>query len=477
MAAASALIAQRRHCRRTGRCRQLTTARVRTALQAARRLLLQMPHTGCMRICRIAAAALAIPHVTSFSSYRLSCLICWSSSLLCPRLSKLVMKLVALRVAVTVLTCLCLSAPITATYSTRVSQGLLFLYTFNEGQLNPSVNYTADQTTISPSSSLLPYLYIAPVSANWSTYRQGINLTGLSPSNTTVGIQSSSGVSLLITQLSSAFTVEAWLSPACLTCTGAILGFGSWSPSNGSSTGCLGSGSAAAGERDWMFAQSGGQLLTTLSHHGSPSGCSSVAVTLNSSAAYHHIATTVSVQSSGSSATVSSFYNGALVSSSSLTASSLSLWDAFNYLQVSAARVSPSSPPSTWQGALYLLAMYRTALSAAEVLTNYQSGLPNSAPVLASLSQTVSVQQDAQLALLPVSFSASDFDDDALFIIIQSVPAAGSLFLLDQASNATTLLDAAVRFTFAIPSSNVLAFSPANDSLGSRLRQRRVRRL
>ena len=330
----------------------------------------------------------------------------------------------------------------TASVSTRITTNLLVLYTFQEGQFNLNTSSTLDQSH----QNLLPLLTLPPLSSAWSTERQGLILTG-EYDNTTVPstsiIDSSTIVSYFNIDVTSSFTIEAFISPASLLQRGVLLGFGSWDPSAVDS-GCHG---GSTGWRDWYWYQNGSNLVTVLSHAGSTPGCTSVSTALNATAVVHHVVTSVALVGS-STANVSCYYNGQLVLSKPITQTSFQQWQGSNYLQLSSARLSsPASPAATWQGSLYLFAMYSPALSASDVATNYQSYLPNSAPVLASQAQSATILQNSTLTpLTTVTFSATDYDGDRILYRIVTMPAKGQLTLYDPLTNTTTPLSTGIVF-------------------------------
>jgi len=325
--------------------------------------------------------------------------------------------------------------------STRITSNLLLLYTFQEGQFNVNTSSTLDLSR----QNLLPALNLPTFSSAWSTQRQGLTLTGQYDNATTPSpsiIKSSAIVSYFKLNIQSSFSVEAFFSPASLTQRGVLAGFGGWDPSTVDS-GCQG---GTTGWRDWYLYQNGSYITTVLSHGGSTPGCSSVSIPISSSAAVHHVVTSVAVV--GSTANVSCYYNGQWVLSKLITQTSFQQWQASNYLQLASARLSaPASPAATWKGSLYLFAMYSPALSASDVATNYQSYLPNSAPVLASLNQSATVVQNSTSTLLTtVTFTATDYDGDTILYRIVSMPDKGQLVLFDPPSNTTTPLSAGIVF-------------------------------
>lgn len=343
-----------------------------------------------------------------------------------------------------------------AVVSSRVTANLLVLYTFQEGQLNINATSTLDQSR----ENLLPAVNLPSLSSAWSAQRQGLTLTGLYDGSTTPSpslIQSSAIVSYLKVNLASSYSVEAFLTPASLGQQGVVLGFGGWDPTTPDRGGCMGGGS---GWRDWYWYQNGSSLTTVMSHGGGTPGCSSVTVALSASAVVHHVVTSVAVLSA-STANVSCYYNGQLVLSTVTAQTSFQQWQSTNYLQLSSARLAaPAAPNRTWSGSLYLFAMYSPALTAAAVATNYQSYLPNSAPVLASLAQSVTVLQNSTAnALTAVSFNASDYDGDSILYRVVAMPAKGTLTLFDPAANATTLLTTGEVFYLSSPQM-VFQYSP-----------------
>ena len=336
----------------------------------------------------------------------------------------------------------------TAVVSNRVVAGQLVLYTFQEGQFNINASATRDQSQ----QNLLPALNLPSLSSAWSAERQGLTLTGQFDNSSVPSlslIQSSTIVSYFKVNLQSSFSVEAFLSPASLVQRGVVLGFGSWNASRADG-GCQG---GATGWRDWFWYQNGSSLTTTLSHAGSAPGCTSVSVPLSASAAVHHVVTSVAMIGSIGTANVTCYYNGQLVLSKLIAQTSFQGWQGSNYLQLSSGRLSsPASPAATWQGSVYLFAMYSPALSASGVATNYQSNLPNSAPVLASLAQSATLLQNSTLTpLASLAFNASDFDGDAILYRLVMAPAKGQLVLYDPPSNTTTQLSSGEVFYLSSP--------------------------
>ena len=140
----------------------------------------------------------------------------------------------------------------------------------------------------------------------------------------------------------------------------------------------------------------GGQVVTTVSYQGSTPGCTSIAVSLSASATYHHIVTTVT-RTTSTQAQLVVYYNRVQVQSVTATQTPFTQWVQTNHLQVSPAlttSLTPTPSNTTWQGSLYLFAMYNTALSPTSVSINYQSGLPNSQPVVQLPIQQVTVIQN-----------------------------------------------------------------------------------
>ena len=336
----------------------------------------------------------------------------------------------------------------TAVVSSRVTANLLVLYTFQEGQFAPNASATLDQSF----KNFLPAIDLPGLSSAWSAQRQGLTLTGLYDNSSVPSpsiIESSTIVSYFKINLQSSFSVEAFFSPASLTQRGALLGFGSWDPS-AVDTGCQG---GSTGWRDWYWFQNGSFITTVLSHAGSTPGCSSVSIPLSAAAAVHHVVTSVALVGSTTTANVSCYHNGQLVLSKLITQTSFQQWQGSNYLQLSSARRStPASPAATWEGSLYLFAMYSPALSGSNVAANYQSYLPNSAPVLASLTQSATIVQNSSLTpLSTITFNATDYDGDSVLYRIVAMPAKGQLVLYDPTANITTLLSVGVVFYLSSP--------------------------
>ena len=361
-----------------------------------------------------------------------------------------------------------LPTAVSTSSSSRVSSSLLVLYTFNEGQSNLSAATTADVSVSSPSASLLSSLLVLPLSATWSPLRQGLTLTGQSPP-TTAGVSSANSVSGLVSQLYSSYTVELWFAAADYAHSGTILGFGSWNPLVPSAS-CMGSQSGAQGTRDWQLYQQGMGVSTVLSYQGSSPGCTTVTVALNASSPYHHVVTSVT-RTSSTQATVVGYYNGVAALTSMVTQTPFSEWVQGNHLQLSSSRTASSSPPSsnsTWTGSVYLIAMYSTALSASAVQANYAAGLPNSQPVLNTSSQTVSVVQNASIAVLPLDLTATDFDGDTLLMRVLAVPAIGALWLVNAGLNDSVALTSdLLPYVVGLGVGWTFAYTPAPGTWGA----------
>eukprot|EP00965_Chrysotila_dentata_P252910 6210945-Pleurochrysis_carterae.AAC.3 len=136
----------------------------------------------------------------------------------------------------------------------------------------------------------------------------------------------------------------------------------------------------------------------------------------------------------------------------------------------SSARSSTHSPPRGWDGDVYQLSMYASALNASAVMASYREWLPNSLP----LAPTVRVDTEEDTPVL-VQLSGSDTFDASfspraqqeLTVLLSSLPRVGLLFL-DGVDGATRTPVSAAQLPLHVPGGR-LWYVPKRDIASARV--------
>ena len=271
---------------------------------------------------------------------------------------------------------------------------LLFLYTFEEGQLNSSAVQTAD---VSWQQLLGPLLLSGSLGAcsSWNTGGAGIAFS----STCQTAVSSKSGLSSLIRVLSASrfsfsFTLELWVQPSSLSQCNSIAALGPGTVvDEGQEQFDVAMKQTAANIEGDVLGVGGGDLQLPTSTW--------------SALSLQHV---VLVLQQATSAAI--YLNGQLSNTASWGGHNayVSSWASTDHLVF--ANTRDTSSGETWQGVVSLVAMYSRALTSAEVWANYQAGLPNNLPVPSPLAQHVLVNASVLCSLTAASLQLNATDVD-----------------------------------------------------------------
>ena len=298
--------------------------------------------------------------------------------------------------------------------SSRVTSGLVSLYTFEEGALNPSAVQSADQSGL----NVLGNITIAhsATSATWTSGRAGLHLNGTGSLSRAVSAFNLTGLSKLL-QVSQAVTIELWFTPSSATESGTIVGFGNWAARAQEPGGCGGTG------YDLVMQQAGSMMKFFMLTNRSAGQCAQYGQTFTPSSVNYYAVTV--------NATASHTYlNSAAGTRSVVTGVAFSTWNNPMYLMFGQPvfNLGSSYTAYTWEGDIYLLSVYTRALNQSEIQQNYNAGVPFSTPVGLPAVSWIAIQQGT-IASLPV-LNYTNYDSSkysSVNLVITSMPTAGTL--------------------------------------------------
>ena len=278
---------------------------------------------------------------------------------------------------------------------------LLFLYTFEEGQLNSSIRSTADVSWQNYLGDLV--LSDDPARQNpWLIGQSGFFLDG---SAETIAASSTRNATAVFDQIAQqndgSFCLEAWIqSQALQTCT--VFGFGTWTSLVGTSQGCMDGKNIAFMQSDWSvyFRVMGLDQVCEFSEANmgtTPTGL-------------HHFVGCVDEFTES----VFFYLDGELSFQGNAATSDFLSWSVTSRLMFGPS-LDYKTGTTTWQGIVYLAAMYSRVLSATEVSNNYNAGLPNNLPVPNLMQQSCTAQAGANSTLSGLDLGATDVDQELIF--------------------------------------------------------------
>lgn len=260
----------------------------------------------------------------------------------------------------------------------RNHTGLLFLYTFGEGQLSD----TAPSWAVDVSGRGLLGNLTTTNFVSWSSSRQGISVPSSSGG---ARAQSQRTSSSLLSQLSSEFTLEFFfLSPINpLSKNLLIAGFGEW-PSGSEYQPC---DFESTGWRLSSYIASAIDFDAVLSVGGTPT-CVARSISIAANTLRHLV-----VRAHDGTLSIVSQENTVAAVGPTLVFSP-SLWARHP------APLTIANPHTTtgWTGSLFMVAMYDRYLSDTEISSNYATGPPNSFP---TPTPTLSIPEDETTTLYP----------------------------------------------------------------------------
>ena len=317
--------------------------------------------------------------------------------------------------------------------SPRVSSGLLSLYTFSEGAINPAATATADQSGyVTPVLGNLTGININPLSSSWTAGRPGLHLNGTGNHSRAV---SAYNVSKLASILSStaAFTFELWFTPANASQYGIIAGIGSWAAKSQEPGTCR---SSNITYNDLAIAQKGTLLSFNLFGGSSVSPqCITAAVSPFNTSAPYHVVVTVGASS------ITTYLNNVPVTATK-SFINMSNWVGNMSLMFGQTLYLLSSPSTytniTWAGDVFLAAIYNRTLSASEVQLNYAAGILHSVPLpYPALLWIAGDVTKAATTLPEITCNNTDsFTYAPITLYFSSKPSVGSLYNLSFGNSA-----------------------------------------
>jgi hypothetical protein len=317
-------------------------------------------------------------------------------------------------------------------FSTRITPGLLFLYTFEEGQLDSSASSTVD---ISSKNTLGP-INLNTAASSLFTDRPGLSLNG-NP-NVQAGISQKNISSLLVSiESTEEWTMESWISPLNFNPTDTIWGVGSWNSPPKMNVPCRTNPSTFNIYQDGF--NFGGQQACQLS---SGKSCTSVKeiVSDNISSSINPL---IHLVVTWTNTSVLVYLNGMTTRGASLinVQGWYSQWIASHRLYL-APDLDAAESGVTWEGSIYLLSMYNHALNFTEVNTNYLAGIPLALPQPYPKIQQVVGPQDVETTY-QIVLNGTDVDTSysSLSLFLTLLPTVGSFQLFDRDSWRTLVSD------------------------------------
>jgi len=303
-----------------------------------------------------------------------------------------------------------------SSFSSRTSDGILFQYTFEEGQLGDAADYSVDTV----GRNLLGNINLNRSVCSFYPDRPGLQLSGFVNSSFAGASASTQAALQAEIQATGRFTMESWMKPESLQQAATIIGIGSWQDVPLATIFC---------KNDvvtYNFVQDGASVS---SQEGSgpswSSSCSSQQIGLDAPSLVH-IATTYE-----SNGTATMYVNGELYA----LQTSLSTWYP-HWMPSHGLFLAPDLDPFTmlpWHGDFHLFAMYNRILTGAEIQTNYQAGLPDAKPQPVPRKSTLVGYQDTQSSY-SITLNVTDFDtpSSSLSLLLLEAPAVGVLSILTE---------------------------------------------
>ena len=312
---------------------------------------------------------------------------------------------------------------------------LLFLYTFEEAQLNSSAAQTQDISWQQLLGPLMMNPNAVPASS-WLSGQSGVQLHGAA---NVIALTSARTAATVYQQVRAAhresFCLESWIQQddSAAQQYSVVLGFTTAAGVTPTTPDCSDGMDVA------LLQQQSSVAMRTPDVGG---GCVVPPGTLGSG--LHHVVGCVD----GVSETVATYVDGSLVAGGGISAGYTAAWNGSAQLVVAPESDDLVVSGPTWRGFVYLMSMYSRALSAAEVQANYLAGLPNNLPVPTLLTQyvTANASTNSSLTLASLSLAATDVDQQlmlqspysswiqpqsiTLFITALPTPSKGNLSIL-----------------------------------------------
>ena len=320
----------------------------------------------------------------------------------------------------------------------RVDDGLVALYTFEEGQEDESLTASQDQSGRTP--SLLGPISFAPTQIGWRPDSIGLEFGG---TGTRISAESANNISALVDLIdaSKSYTFEAWISMVPSDWERSDDETVVWGLSDYKSFADTppGEGGVIICPRTFNDTTDtttpGTQLLVSMSGliytQWRTSMCDFALTAYPERSTEinpHHFTLTFGPRSSNPSQfRATTFVDGSLAAFFTYNvALDPTRWPK-NKLQFGPPTIIGAGPQTDlWRGSLYQFAVYDRALNATEVAANFAAGIPNSKPFAETRTDTV-LEDTSALVTLP----GTDFDDDPITV---------ELVLLTLVAGSTTAL-------------------------------------
>lgn len=293
-------------------------------------------------------------------------------------------------------------------FTSRVTNGLMFQYTFEEGQTDDTAAKTSDTLNL----NFLGDIRLNRAVCSWLPDRPGLLLPGTTTQQ--VGRSEYSQAALLNSiKATRAWTMETWLQPNDIRQASTIFGIGGWNE-----TAPMPKAECFADPVSFDMYQSGADIGARQAQGTASSrACSSQQDFIESPSLFHLIVTYTA------NGTAYLYLNGAFNNVYSRVRTWYPYWDAAHRLYLS-PNIDEIETKTTWQGSIFLISMYNRILSDTEISTNYAAGLPNAKPQPTSRLIQVIGYQDTSF-LYSLALDATDYDGvdgKATWLELVSIP-------------------------------------------------------
>jgi hypothetical protein len=291
-------------------------------------------------------------------------------------------------------------------FQDRTSTGCLFSYLLEDGQF-PNTRPNAMAVDSCQQHTFGDLTVHEP--AFWNSHRTGINILNTKSGERVVSTNNATSLNALV-QTSTTATWEIWVQLNGIDKRGPIAFQGNVAAGDPDRVGCT--------NFDWVIEQEYGYVRFLVSGFTSTSKCSVLATELPEGVenAPLHLVFTRSATNR-----IECYVNGALIAFVTTAQGAYTNWNPLSHLHIAEEFATYS-----WEGAVLLLTMYNRQLPAAEILGNYNAGLPNNIPRTSDLHLIIPESGTANISL-----SAVDFDGDLLSFSLVTSPIGGTVYSSD----------------------------------------------
>jgi hypothetical protein len=338
-----------------------------------------------------------------------------------------------------------------ADFSNRITNGRLFEFRFEEGQLEDAPSLARDAESL----NLLGSIELNTAACSLLADHPGLLLPG---SASQLSGQSQQTIAVMLDRIETAraFTLEAWFTPRDLQQTSMIVGFGQWTTPPRQSPGCY------VDQLTFELHQDGGMVGGQQAQGtANAKACSKVEDFVDTPAPTHVIITYAV------NGTAFIFLNGQYNGQHS---SNLRTWYPY-WIQSHRLFLTPdldaTRGDSTWAGELHLLAMYDRVLTNGEITAQFSAGIPPARPQPVQRLQRLVGYQDTPSSY-SLQLNATDFDSppETLSLYLMSAPATGTLSMRLQGAPARTITSAMLPCLVDVADLNGVVYTPAAGGSG-----------